>query len=224
MTTVGFLIAGATEQYEIHLNPSAGAVRLSPAGWLRLGDPAGFVPGGGTEAVHLGFNPAGLAPGFYTASLRVRTSDPVNPAYHVPVSLTIPTPLQQWRLDYFGSMDGTGPAADDADWEGDGLWNIFEYAYFTHPTNADASPVTAGMESNQLTMTFPRSRPPPEDLLYPVELTEDLLSGEWRSGAAETTTVVTDNGDGTETVTVTLDGLASPTNSHYLRLGARVLP
>jgi hypothetical protein len=51
-------------------------------------------------------------------------------------------PLQQWRLTYFGTTNTAGLAANAADWDSDGLKNIFEYAFNTNPTNANASPVT----------------------------------------------------------------------------------
>jgi phosphodiesterase/alkaline phosphatase D-like protein len=46
------------------------------------------------------------------------------------------TPLEAWRMKYFGTKDPTGPAADDKDPDGDGQPNISEFAADTNPNNA----------------------------------------------------------------------------------------
>ncbi len=44
------------------------------------------------------------------------------------------TPLQQWRVTHFGSPDGAGSRANNADYDGDGVPNLVEYATGTNPT------------------------------------------------------------------------------------------
>ena len=50
------------------------------------------------------------------------------------------------------------------------------------------------------------------------EVADDLLSGTWQSGPAFTTQSLTDNHDGTETVTVTDNATASPGDTPALGL------
>ncbi len=44
-------------------------------------------------------------------------------------------PLQEWRLAMLGSAANAGPAADDADYDRDGLKNLAEFAFDTDPAN-----------------------------------------------------------------------------------------
>jgi hypothetical protein len=196
------------------------AVRLSPAAWLQFARPAGFVPGGKTGSIDLTFRASGLTVGVYTASLLLRTSDAAQPLFTLPVSLTIaaPSPIQLWRLTYFGTTNNLGNAANDTDGDGDSLINIFEYAFNTNPTNANASPLTFAVVNDQLRITFPRQRPPPSDITYLYEVSSNFASGVWFSGPAYTTHNVTDNLNGTETVTVTVNDSVSATAVRYFRL------
>ena len=50
-----------------------------------------------------------------------------------PILVTIITPLQQWRKAYFNTIDATGPAANDADPDGDGVPNLMEYVMGRNP-------------------------------------------------------------------------------------------
>ena len=43
------------------------------------------------------------------------------------------TSLQAWRLTWFGTFDNTGNAADDCDFDQDGLVNLLEYAFDLNP-------------------------------------------------------------------------------------------
>ncbi len=52
-------------------------------------------------------------------------------------------------------------------------------------------------------MVFQRPHPAPGDISYVPEVTGDLASGLWNSGPAYSSQTVNDNGNGTETVTVT---------------------
>jgi len=140
-------------------------------------------------------------------------------AYSGELFLTTPlSPIEQWRQTYFGSTNTTDNAANDADWAGDGMKNIFEYAFNTNPTNANVSPLTFSIESDQLRLTFPRQRPAPGDVSYIYEVSSDVGSGIWNSGPAYTTESLADNLNGTETVTVTLNATVSTTSARYIRI------
>lgn len=228
--TVGVQNAARTEGVQATFNSSTYlqsgmAVRLTPAAWFQIFRPAGLVAGGATQSLDVAFAPAGLATGIYSGTMVMKTSDTSQPRFDVPVSLTIwdgqLTPLQQWRLTYFGSTNAAGNAANGADWDGDGLKNIFEYAFNTNPTNANTSPLTWAIVGDHLQITFPRKRPAPTDITYLYEVAPDLNSGVWNSGPAYTTESVTDNLNGTETVAVTINPLVSATDARYVRLRIR---
>ena len=216
--TIGVQNPASAQRLQVSFNSSSYlqsgmAVPMSPAGWLQFARPSGFVPGGATQSVDLAFVPGTLATGVYRASLVMKTSDSLQPVFNLPVSLTIWNgqllPLEQWRLTYFGSANALDNAANDADWDGDGLKNILEYAFNTNPPNANASP---------LTLTFPRKRSAPSDFTYLYEVASDLAAGTWNSGPADTTESVTDNLNGTEFVTVTLNATVSASPTRFARI------
>jgi hypothetical protein len=64
--------------------------------------------------------------------------------------------------------------------------------------------------------------PAPSDINYVSEVTDDLGTGLWSSGPGYTSENVVDNGDGTETVTVTDLVAIGSASSHFLRI--RVVP
>lgn len=99
---------------------------------------------------------------------------------------------QAWRLDYFGTALNFDLAADESDFDGDGLNNLTERAFGTDPTDPDS---TAQLELGQmkigpqtfLTLSYPRlvgGIQPRLNLYevpgiqYRIEQTADLL-GEW---------------------------------------------
>jgi hypothetical protein len=98
------------------------------------------------------------------------------------------------------------------------LMNIFEYAFNTNPNVSNAPPVSYSLTADHLRLTFKRTHPAPADLTYLFEVTDDLNSAQWQSGAAFTSQTIADNLDGTETVTVTDLKTISTSAAHYLRI------
>jgi len=223
--TVGVQNAARTQGTTVafdqnYLQPNF-AVRLTPTAWLGLDGNAAFVPGSESNVVNVAFNPAGLAYGNYAATLLIQTTDTNQPLVALPVSLAI-TPMATWRQTHFGTAQDSGNAADTADPDGDGLINILEYAFDTDPNVPNASPITPVQAGNYLTVSFKRTHPAPTDISYVAEVCADLASGNWNSGPGYTSQTVTDNGDGTETVTVTDLAPISSTPTHFLRI--RIVP
>jgi hypothetical protein len=60
-----------------------------PVPWLWESPPNGVVDGGGSQAVDIWVDPAGLPPGSYGGSLLVHSNDPAQPEVSVPVSLVV---------------------------------------------------------------------------------------------------------------------------------------
>lgn len=225
--TVGVQNAASDSGLQVTFNSASElqsglAVRMTPAGWLQVARPAGFVPGGAARPMDLGFSANGLPVGVYTAALMLQTSDATQPVFNLPVALTVwdgqLAPIEQWRLTYFGSTNAVGNAANDADGDGDGLKNIFEYAFNTNPTNANVSPLTFKIVNDHLTLTFPRTHPAPNDITYRYEVTGNLAAGPWNSGPTAATETVLDNLNGTELVTVTLNATISGSATHFARI------
>jgi hypothetical protein len=219
--TVGLQSADRTQGLTVVFNgnylQSLFAVRLTPTPWFSLNANAGFVSKARTDVVYATLNPAGLGYGTNSATLLVTTSDAGQPLFSIPVELDL-TPLATWRQLHFGTAANSGSAADSADPDGDGLANIVEYALNLDPNVTNPNPLTFAIVAGQLTVSFNRPHPAPADISYIIEVTDDLTSGIWNSGPSYTSQVVTDNGNGTETVTITDLAAVGSNSAHYLRL------
>ena len=193
-------------------------VRLNPTPWFSLGANAGLTPKSNVDVVNLTFDPTTVAPGSYTASLLVKTSDSGLPLSVLPITLNVLSPIEQWRFANFGTANNSGIAADNADPDNDGLVNILEYAFNTNPNASNSSPILTALVSNHLRLTFKRTHPSPADITYLFDVTDNLVSGPWQSGPAFITLSVTDNSDGTETVQVIDNAPVSVSPAHFLRV------
>ncbi len=136
-------------------------------------------------------------------------------------SLAVATPLtprQSWRQTHFGTTANSGPAADDADPDGDGLPNLLEYALGGDPVSAASTPWPAVRVTNsggeRLALDFTRIADPA--LTYTVEASVNLT--DW-------TTIWSSTGAGNVAGPVTITDtvvLEPATPRRFLRL--RVSP
>ncbi len=61
----------------------------APYPWLNLSEQTGFSVEGGSSQTTLQFTTVGVSAGVYTSSMRVRTNDPQNGEFAVPITLTV---------------------------------------------------------------------------------------------------------------------------------------
>ncbi len=208
---------GTTVAFNQNYLQPAFAVLLTPTPWLRFDGNAGFVPGSASNVVNISFNPAGLSYGSYTAVISVQTTDTNQPQFTLPVSLAL-TPIATWRQTYFGTAQNSGNAANNADPAHDGIVNILAYAFGLDPLATNPDPISTTRIGNYLAIVFKRPHPAPSDISYVPQVTGNLASGLWSSGPAYTSQTVTDNGNGTETVTVTDLTPINSTKTHFMRI------
>ena len=116
--------------------------------------------------------------------------------------------IESWRQTHFSTTANTGDAANTADPDADGLVNLLEYALDTDPTEAGASPVTAGRSGSFLTLTF--NHVADDALVYTIEASGDLAT--WNT----VHTYPEFGASGTEIYTDTV-ALSAPTR-RFLRL------
>jgi hypothetical protein len=208
---------GATVAFkQNYLQPNFAAL-LTPTPWLRFDANAGFVAGSATNVVNVSFNPAGLPYGNYSAAILVQTTDANQGPFTLPVSLAI-TPIATWRQTYFGTTQNSGLAANNADPSGDGIINILAYAFGLDPLMSNPDPISIAQAGDYFTASFNRPHPAPTDLGYVPEVTSNLATGPWYSGPSYTSQTVTNNGNGTETVTVTDLAPINLNEAHFLRI------
>ena len=109
-----------------------------------------------------------------------------------------------WQADVFTAKELLNPAIGDAgsDFDGDGLSNFLEYGLNTNPRSFETGPhVPIVTEVNgRLAITFEQWKGA-TDISYTVEMSSDLHI--WTE--VQTVENVLDNGDGTQTVTISDD-------------------
>jgi hypothetical protein len=220
--TVGIQNAAASQGLLVAYNQTylqnGMSLRLTPTPWLNTGANAGFVRKYNAEQIQLQFDPTSLSLGTYSATLLVKTADPVQRLTVLPIALSVVSPIEYWRWSNFGTTANSGAAADGADPDHDGIVNLAEYALGLNPNSPDADPLSIALSAGRLTISYRRPHPAPVDVSYIAEVTGNLGGGTWNSGPLFTAQSVVDNGDGTETVTVTdLTDLQSAPE-HFLRI------
>ena len=87
--------------------------------------------------------------------------------------------LQMWRNDYFGSIESTADAADNADPDNDGVANLTEFAFGLNPLKPDAAALPQHTVDGSLILvefTEPLSH---MGITYSAEWSPDMSPGSW---------------------------------------------
>ncbi len=122
------------------------------------------------------------------------------------VTLTVATPLHLWRAAHFATAASTGPSADLADPDQDGLPNLLEYALGGNPLASSQTIQPALIQTGgRLGLAFTRL-PATTDVTLTVQAADDL-TGPWADLASSTSgapttprqpgVTVTESGSGT---------------------------
>ena len=147
-------------------------------------------------------------------------------------SVTIYRPFDAWRQQYFGAQASSPAAAPTADFDGDGILNLLEYALATDPTVAQHAPAysIALQSGNRLKISFNRNLQPDAGLTIRVSASDALSTGSWDTiamktggdawGAATGVAVTDDPNTGAVTVT-DVQPLANQTQ-RFLRITAEL--
>ncbi len=110
------------------------------------------------------------------------------------VTLTALSRAQAWRHRHFGKTANTGTAADDADFDGDGIPNLIEKACNLDPTQGNALPVTTAFKGASLEYSYTRSvAAVSAGNIFTVEWNDTLGTTGW-SSAGVTEEVQSDDG------------------------------
>jgi uncharacterized repeat protein (TIGR01451 family) len=87
-------------------------------------------------------------------------------------------PIEAWRLQWFGTTDNSGPAADSTITTSDGMPNLVKYALGLDPLVATNNPVAGDISTGYLRLTAPKN-PEATDVTFQVEVTDDLTTSAW---------------------------------------------
>jgi ELWxxDGT repeat protein len=115
------------------------------------------VGSGASATLDVIFAPSATGP--RAATLRVFSNDPDEAPFDIALTGTgiAPTTLQAWRLLHFGTVAGTGAAADLADFDFDGILNLFEFGFGTDPASMLSGPsplvITGGLGGGTIVST-----------------------------------------------------------------------
>ena len=125
----------------------------------------------------------------------------------------MPRDYNQWVSDHFTEQEIGDPAivGQDSDPDGDGMANLIEYAFGTEPREGDfdrnlarvTPEVVQVAGENRLRLRFTLPEFIPTDLLYQIELSDDL--GEW-TVVAEQSGIAGWSGDASATVAPAVNG------------------
>jgi hypothetical protein len=159
-----------------------------------------------------------LAEGTETATLTIAPDVSYSAGTAASATVNIAdNPGDAWRFSKFTSAElaDVGLSGDEADFDGDGIRNLMEYALGLEPKTA----VTAGLPTasfqpgGELALSYTRVKSA-TDITYIPEVGNDL--GAWNSGVAFTSVVQTSDNGATETITV--KSLIAPAAGQFMRL------
>ena len=122
--------------------------------------------------------------------------------------------INSWRQTYFpGSTAMTGPGADTATPENDGVPNLVKVATGMDPTKPGVMPGTVAQSGSNLTLTYtPSAVAVAAGITFLVEYSDTLAAGSWKSDIVNQGTI----GSGGSPVTATVaDG---PNGHRFLHL------
>lgn len=106
-------------------------------------------------------------------------------------------PSDRWRFENFGANANDPAAADGADWDGDGIQNLAEFALGADPKVSDRTALPAVTAvSDYLTISY-LPNPEATDVNYIVEAATDLSN--WSSADIEPVNVINPNPPGLRT-------------------------
>ena len=104
------------------------------------------------------------------------------------------TALESWRLTHFGTTEGTGDYADNADLDKDGNVNLLEFATATDPNVSNNVPMDFSNNVDAFELNYDRNIDAMADYLFQVEWNSDLENPAGWSSFGVSEQIFGDNG------------------------------
>lgn len=188
--TLSPAFASNTLAYSVVLDSSITSVILTPT----ANDGNASITVNGQNVVS--GSPTGsipLAAGNNTLATVVTAQDGVTKTTYV-LNVACLNAVQSWRQQNFGSNANTGPTADSADYDNDGICNLLEYALNLSPQTASKLPMSTAVNGENYEYTYTRSTAAvTAGTLFTVEWNATLSAASWSSSGV-TQTVLSDDG------------------------------
>ena len=129
------------------------------------------------ESVELTVNMTPSLPGQKSATLVIQSNDPDENPFTLSLVGRQATATDLWRQTHFGSMDGTGIAADLSDPDADGIPNLMEFALGANPREPTPAPGTLTRNGITLEFTYWRSKAALGEVAFVREFSQSLADG-----------------------------------------------
>ena len=124
--------------------------------------------------------------GGVTALLQIASNDANESPFDIQLSAIGLSELEGWRSEYFGTTTNSGDAADDFDFDEDGLSNLLEFGLGTLPKVSDPSPMSLTVDGTDVEVSYQRSVLAMSDFLFEVVWADALPASVWSpSGVTE---------------------------------------
>ena len=123
------------------------------------------------------YSPLGLGP--RTAAIQIASNDEDESSFDINLSAFGFSEVEAWRLEHFGTIASTGDAADDFDFDHDGLVNLVEFGFAKNPTEAGPDGIMLDLQEAQAELTYFRSVPAMSEYTFEVIWADDLESETW---------------------------------------------
>ncbi len=150
------------------------AYLVSPLSYQVSSDNPALVTATVTDGV-LQLSASATAAGQTTVRLTTTDLEGATLASSFPVTVLSSDPFIAWRQTHFSTTDDTGPAANLADPDADGLPNLLEYALGADPMSPSGTGIPACvLNAGTLSLTYKRAAP--SGLAYEVQTTTDLTN------------------------------------------------
>jgi hypothetical protein len=120
--------------------------------------------------------------------------------------------FDQWRTTFFGGDVATAGGVAEADFDGDGVPNLMEYAFGGNPILPQGPTIACAVEGGYLTLTVNRLSVMPSDVSWRAEVSSDLV--DWQSGPSLTSTLI----DNASTLKVRDNAPSTDGTRRFLRL------
>ncbi len=114
------------------------------------------------------------SPGRKTDTLAIQSNDPDESSFTLSLTGRQATATNLWRQTHFGSMDKTGPSAEQSDPDGDGIPNLVEFALGSHPKEPTPAPGTLVRNGSTLQFTYWRSKAALSEIAFVREFSQSL--------------------------------------------------
>jgi len=130
--------------------------------------------------------------GYQTATLHLTDNDSGGNSFDVPLTYSY-LARSNWRMAEFGTPLNTGPAADLADADHDGLTNLVEFATGSYLTPLNANPGQLRRNGSHLEYTYTRLKTAIGECTFDVQWNDDLGdNGGWNT-LGVTDAIIQDN-------------------------------